>query len=315
MRIEVLAEFRDLAHSLNYASTAKQLNVSQPNLSKHMSELEKELGFELFTRSRKNNLTPAGRVYLDAVCRMLLAHERAVAECKEIRKNNAQELRVLSPVIRSEAIGCLYKALESYKERNPFNAVSFRIGRDESGFESIAEGRADLAIVSVMDNFNTVEMDARKSGLSLLKLVTAPLYVWIHTSNPLSELPAISWHDLRGPGGKLAFAANRSFDDFRFASTDLLVKMNIFPKCALSVYAARNADEFYMSVKPDEVCLVTKMMSEDPTLSFHANRIIRPIIDTKAEITFYLVLRPDMENVFHPLLEGCEETALCPDAQ
>ena len=43
MKIESLYEYIVLAHYLNFTTAASNLHTSQPNLSKHISELEQSL--------------------------------------------------------------------------------------------------------------------------------------------------------------------------------------------------------------------------------------------------------------------------------
>ena len=58
--------FMAVATNLSFTKTSKELFVSQPAISKQISQLEKELGAKLFTRNNKNTqLTEVGRLYYD----------------------------------------------------------------------------------------------------------------------------------------------------------------------------------------------------------------------------------------------------------
>ena len=47
---------------------ARRLYTAQPNLSKQIAQMEQELGFALFTRSRRSvKLTPAGQFLYDQI--------------------------------------------------------------------------------------------------------------------------------------------------------------------------------------------------------------------------------------------------------
>ena len=57
--------FLAVARNLSFTKTAEEMYVSQPAISRHISHLEKELGFALFDRSKKTTqLTPAGGLFL-----------------------------------------------------------------------------------------------------------------------------------------------------------------------------------------------------------------------------------------------------------
>ena len=61
MTTERLYEFLILSKTLNYSHAAESLYITQSVLSKHIQELEKELGIQLFTRTTHEvRLTPAG---------------------------------------------------------------------------------------------------------------------------------------------------------------------------------------------------------------------------------------------------------------
>src|SRR5438552_7804643 len=56
--------FLAVAREQSFSLAARKIRLSQPTLSEHMAELEKELGAELFTRrGRTVTLTEAGRVF------------------------------------------------------------------------------------------------------------------------------------------------------------------------------------------------------------------------------------------------------------
>ena len=58
--------FMALATNLSFKKTAEELFVSQPAISRQISQLEKELGVKLFLRNnQKTELTEEGRLYFD----------------------------------------------------------------------------------------------------------------------------------------------------------------------------------------------------------------------------------------------------------
>ncbi len=67
MSLDVQMEcFFNLAETLNFSETAKQLYISQQAVSKNISKLETKIGFPLFYRSpHKVQITPWGKRYLE----------------------------------------------------------------------------------------------------------------------------------------------------------------------------------------------------------------------------------------------------------
>lgn len=67
MTLEQLRYFYEVARCLNFSQAAKNLYISQPNLTKYIASLEKELNFKLFDRSTHHcQLTEEGRQFLNS---------------------------------------------------------------------------------------------------------------------------------------------------------------------------------------------------------------------------------------------------------
>src|SRR5262249_9796806 len=68
--------FLAVARERSFSLAAKKIRLSQPTLSEHMTELEKELGAELFSRrGRSVALTEAGRVFHSYAAQVVTAAE------------------------------------------------------------------------------------------------------------------------------------------------------------------------------------------------------------------------------------------------
>ncbi|HEY8597779.1 MAG TPA: LysR substrate-binding domain-containing protein, partial [Thermomicrobiales bacterium] len=74
MKLHQLRTMREVAsQGFSLSRAARQLNASQPGLTRHLQELEKHLGVTLFVRSAKRliDLTPEGRALLPIAVRIL----------------------------------------------------------------------------------------------------------------------------------------------------------------------------------------------------------------------------------------------------
>jgi DNA-binding transcriptional LysR family regulator len=69
-----------LAEELNFTRAAHRLRISQPALSRQITDLEKQYGFQLVTRDRKRGaqLTEAGRMFVEEARAALLHADRAI---------------------------------------------------------------------------------------------------------------------------------------------------------------------------------------------------------------------------------------------
>ena len=86
MEIRQLEYFMAVATEMNFSRAAQQIHVVQSALSVAVSKLEKELGVELFDRSRqKIRITPAGETFRE--------HARRVIQTAQLAKNSISDYR------------------------------------------------------------------------------------------------------------------------------------------------------------------------------------------------------------------------------
>lgn len=95
MRLEVIREFLTLSEDLNYTKAAKKLHMAQSTLSKHMSDLERELGLSLFNHSVANPaLTDVGGLLLQRFSLIDAEICNALDACKELQSRSSRSLRI-----------------------------------------------------------------------------------------------------------------------------------------------------------------------------------------------------------------------------
>src|SRR3954467_5360656 len=75
---EALITFVTLAEVKNFTKTAEMLHISQPSVSLHIKNLEKEFETKLFLRSPKFlKITPTGEILYDRAKQMITIYEQA----------------------------------------------------------------------------------------------------------------------------------------------------------------------------------------------------------------------------------------------
>ena len=78
MDINQLKYFISVAQTLNFSEAARRNGLSQPAISHHIGELEKQLGCQLFVRSRRSvTMTDQGREFLPYAADMVETAEKA----------------------------------------------------------------------------------------------------------------------------------------------------------------------------------------------------------------------------------------------
>lgn len=111
MKIESLYEFIVLSHYLNFTTAANNLNMSQPTLSKHISELEQELDVDLITRGKDLEMTAAGTAFLKDAIQIHHLYKDAVKRVREISKQNIETLTIQEPYIVDLMSEILFKSV------------------------------------------------------------------------------------------------------------------------------------------------------------------------------------------------------------
>jgi DNA-binding transcriptional LysR family regulator len=154
MELRQLEYFVAVASEMNFSRAAERVHVVQSALSTSVSKLEKELGVELFDRSKQQiKITPAGELFRE--------HARAVIHTARLAKDSMSDYRgELSGTVE---LGSLvsFGALDVPKVLGEFHRnyplVRIRLRQSQTGsmayLPAIADGSLDLALVSAPDRF------------------------------------------------------------------------------------------------------------------------------------------------------------------
>ncbi len=128
---------------------ARMLNVTQPALSKSISELEKELGIPLLNRSSSGaTITSWGRSILER-CRTIDTEMQSIGEdAALLRENWSGRLRIgiISVVAGDEIVD----ALRSLRERFPGIQISINELRPQTVPQFVRDGIIDIGITTTI---------------------------------------------------------------------------------------------------------------------------------------------------------------------
>jgi DNA-binding transcriptional LysR family regulator len=145
MELHQIRYFLALEKTLNFTRAAEDCNVSQPALSRAISQLEAELGGELFRRERNlTHLTPFGQRLKVELQRCYEACQNAKAVAREFMKDGHAPLNIaLARTIEMEALSPMFSELS-----RAFPKIEVKITRNpphEIG-EKLKSGEAEVAI-------------------------------------------------------------------------------------------------------------------------------------------------------------------------
>lgn len=198
-----LQYFTTVARESSFSRAAQKLNVSQPSLSAQVRELERRLGFPLFTRtSRHVELTREGRLFLPQALQMIAEAARMNRTAREIREN---ELRI-GAAIYSVLIPERTALIEAFMEQHPDIAVAIVNPTQSRLFAEIKRGDLDLGVVLVMAKASVGELDASASASEIvlpvefdrLDLLEKRVELLVPRECPLAEMGEIPLDALAG---------------------------------------------------------------------------------------------------------------------
>jgi DNA-binding transcriptional LysR family regulator len=137
-----------LAEELSFTRAAHKLNISQPALSKQITDLEERHGFQLFTRSNKRvvELTDAGRVFVEGSRSVLTKIELTVRLTRAAHEGNRNAFVIgHSPDADQPWVSTLFAIhLHMFPELHISTMTMFAMEL----FRSVLAGELSLALVT-----------------------------------------------------------------------------------------------------------------------------------------------------------------------
>jgi len=188
MDLPLLRAFVVLAEELHFGRAALRLGLSQPQVSRRVRTLERELGVELFRRTpRHTALTETGRRLLEDAQETLAAAERLTARARQAAATPAG--RVAVGFVWSTLGACLAPLVAAAPERHPDIELAVSQKRFVEIVPALRRGDVDLVVSrTVLERGEMIEVLLRRE----------PSFIAVPAAHPLAARPAIRWADLDG---------------------------------------------------------------------------------------------------------------------
>ncbi|MER6828693.1 LysR family transcriptional regulator [Streptosporangium sp. NPDC000563] len=170
-----LRHFLVVAEELHFGRAAEVLGIAQPPLSQSIQRLERELGAELFDRSRRQiELTMAGRLLVGEAGRFLAGEERLRTTMRQAADGELGTLRVGVPPEMPAVT--LHALLGHVGEETPGLHLELHELTTPEQLRGLASARLDAGLVH-----HPVEVPGLRSG----PVVEIPLGVVLPRTSPL----------------------------------------------------------------------------------------------------------------------------------
>ncbi|MBI2260596.1 MAG: LysR family transcriptional regulator [Caulobacterales bacterium] len=199
--------FLKVAETGNLTRAAAQLHMTQPALSRHLKQLEEEMGVELLMRhGRGVRLTEAGALFVEQA-RDILARADTLADilhAREVRPSG--QLAIGMPLSWSSLITT--PLIVAYRKKYPSVTLRLLEGTTDSLRQGLKRREIQAAVVTMVERDPEVELRhlvsdgayfigppdstvVKDGQLDLKALIGQPLVLLSHTTNVRRELERV----------------------------------------------------------------------------------------------------------------------------
>lgn len=216
-----LVIFQTAANLKHFTKTAAQLSVTQPTVSKSISNLEQELGVQLFSRSKNHTLklTPAGQCLYDYCSQLIPDLHQVFNRMQIIASSDLVHLRIgANTDARNEdyLLPIVKRFGNHYTPEQMADAqVLVRLMPCAELIRSVRDGNLDAVIICNQE-INNMNSD----DLCVEKLISVPMVAYVQSSSPLFDKETLSIDDI-ADHPLILLQAGRSHN----TQTDNLVRM------------------------------------------------------------------------------------------
>ncbi|QRP47819.1 LysR family transcriptional regulator [Amycolatopsis sp. FDAARGOS 1241] len=188
MELRHLRYFVAVAEECHFGRAADRLHIAQPALSHQVKQLETELGVELLARTtRKVQLTPAGRRYLDRARAVLASVDAAGVEAGRIAQGEVGRVAIgFTGSATYELLPSLARVL-----RRDFPGIDLALKG-----EMLTPGQVSALVEGGLD-IGFLRPPVREPGLVVRVLRREPLIAALPASHPLTARDTVRLAELR----------------------------------------------------------------------------------------------------------------------
>lgn len=191
MTLQQLKYIISIAKNGTLSKAAKENFISQPSLSQSLKELEDEIGFQIFHRNNKGlTISIAGDEFL-AYARQVIEQYQMI-EDKYINKSDKKSNHFC---VSTQHYSFAIKAFINTVKKFDNNDYDFAIHETKTHdiMQDVQTFRSEIGIL-YLSNFNKLVLTRlfKEYSLTFTPLFDCKIYVYLHSSNPLTKLNEIT---------------------------------------------------------------------------------------------------------------------------
>lgn len=298
MDIEIYREFMVLAAHKSFVSAARDLNMSQPSLSRHMAALANELGSELFYETRPLSLTATGEVVLKYAGKIIGDQANMLAELHSLPTSRSRRVLILDMLHTNALYVGINEATALAKKNFAGLRVEF-LNMDSSGLSAkqmVEMEKVDISFETVITDTSSADPKLPNSVRSIwIPEFHGELVVGVAKDSPWASRTDLSLADLSQ--GRFILQANRHSERFREDFIRMCSEVGFYPN--ITLVPSDNPLEFYATDPGDGIHLLTKVNKKyKPLIAdlIKQHTSIVALRDKKRYVDAYAFMKKDPER-------------------
>lgn len=179
LKLHAIRTFITTVKAGSIRAAARQLNLTQPAISKALKGLEDDLGVSLFTRGTKGiELTDFGRAFHERSITIINEVQYAVNEIKQMRGELDGHVQIsVSPAV---AIYIAPKAIRNFRQEFPNTTIRIFEALQARAIQQLRSSEIDLALVPIYTPLSNKEF-------IVTPLVDIQLHIICRKGHPLEK--------------------------------------------------------------------------------------------------------------------------------
>lgn len=188
MELRHLRYFVAVAEELHFGRAAIRLQISQPPLSQQIRRLEKELGVELFRRTKRDvQMTSAGKALLERARLLLVEVERSIEAARLAARGVIGRIEI--GYVPTAEIRIIPRLLRAFRRRFPQVEVGLHLLPPAEQVEALKQSRIDVALT---------RLPLEDKGIRTERFFREGTLLAVSRKSPLAKAAAVSPERLEG---------------------------------------------------------------------------------------------------------------------
>lgn len=201
MELRHLRYFLAVAESLNFSRAAEKLHIAQPPLSQQIQQLEAELGFQLFHRTKRRvQLTTAGELFQKEAQQLFQNLEQSIERGQQASRGEVGQLAI--GFVSSAAYNVLPPILQKFRQAVPGVTLELQELTTNQQLQLLQQGKIDVGFVrppvdQIVDQIVDQVSEEINLGIQSKVIFQEPLIVALSTAHPLAQQETVKVRSLQ----------------------------------------------------------------------------------------------------------------------